>query len=291
MSSEASGSASASNGSPEGEAMGRALDLALRGWGRVAPNPLVGAVVLRGDAPVGEGFHAEYGGPHAEVVALADAGDRARGATLVVTLEPCAHYGKTPPCTDVIVAAGVARVVAAVRDPDPEARGGADVLRAQGVAVSFGVLAEAAAALNAPFLFAHQQAERPFVALKLATSIDGRIADARGSSRWGSGEAARQDGHWLRAGFDAIAVGGTTALKDDPQLTVRGPITPRRAPVRVVFDRRAMLNETVNLVSTARTVPTWVMASPDAPVASVTRREGGGARASRPTALAARPRK
>ena len=184
MSSEASGSASASNGSPEGEAMGRALDLALRGWGRVAPNPLVGAVVLRGDAPVGAGFHAEYGGPHAEVVALADAGDRARGATLVVTLEPCAHYGKTPPCTDAIVAAGVARVVAAVRDPDPQARGGAEVLRGKGVAVSFGVLAEAAAALNAPFLFAHTLAERPFVALKLATSIDGRIADAHGSSRW-----------------------------------------------------------------------------------------------------------
>src|SRR5437899_1799943 len=222
---------------------------------------------LQGDTVVGEGFHAEYGGPHAEVAALAAAGARARGATLIVTLEPCAHYGKTPPCTDAIVAAGVARVVAAIRDPDPEARGGADVLRAQGVAVSFGVLAEAAAALNAPFLFAHQQAERPFVALKLATSIDGRIADARGSSRWVSGEAAREYVHWLRAGFDAIAVGGTTALKDDPQLTVRGPIPPRRAPVRVVFDRRAMLNETVNLVSTARTVPTWVMASPDAPVA------------------------
>ncbi|OLD93567.1 MAG: riboflavin biosynthesis protein RibD [Gemmatimonadetes bacterium 13_1_20CM_4_69_16] len=266
--------------------MRRALDLAWRGWGRVAPNPLVGAVILQGDTVVGEGFHAEYGGPHAEVAALAAAGARARGATLIVTLEPCAHYGKTPPCTDAIVAAGVARVVAAIRDPDPEARGGADVLRAQGVAVAFGVLAEAAAALNAPFLFAHQQAERPFVALKLATSIDGRIADARGSSRWVSGEAAREYVHWLRAGFDAIAVGGTTALKDDPQLTVRGPITPRRAPVRVVFDRRAMLNETVNLVSTARTVPTWVMASPDAPVASVTQLEGSGVRVSRPTSLA-----
>jgi len=286
MSSEASASASDSERPAERSAMRRALDLAWRGWGRVAPNPLVGAVILQGDTVVGEGFHAEYGGPHAEVAALAAAGARARGATLIVTLEPCAHYGKTPPCTDAIVAAGVARVVAAIRDPDPEARGGADVLRAQGVAVAFGVLAEAAAALNAPFLFAHQQAERPFVALKLATSIDGRIADARGSSRWVSGEAAREYVHWLRAGFDAIAVGGTTALKDDPQLTVRGPITPRRAPVRVVFDRRAMLNETVNLVSTARTVPTWVMASPDAPVASVTQLEGSGVRVSRPTSLA-----
>ncbi len=261
--------------------MERALDLALRGWGRVAPNPLVGAVVLRGDAPVGAGFHAEYGGPHAEVVALADAGDRARGATLVVTLEPCAHYGKTPPCTDAIVAAGVARVVAAVRDPDPQARGGAEVLRGKGVAVSFGVLAEAAAALNAPFLFAHTLAERPFVALKLATSIDGRIADG-----WVSGEAAREYVHWLRAGFDAIAVGGTTALRDDPQLTVRGPVTPRRPPVRVVFDRRAMLNESADLVKTAREVPTWVMASPDAPVASVMLLERSGVRVFRPASLA-----
>src|SRR5256886_3945385 len=286
MSSEASGSASASNGSPEGEAMGRALDLALRGWGRVAPNPLVGAVILQGDTVVGEGFHAEYGGPHAEVAALAAAGARARGATLIVTLEPCAHYGKTPPCTDAIVAAGVARVVAAIRDPDPEARGGADVLRAQGVAVSFGVLAEAAAALNAPFLFAHQQAERPFVALKLATSIDGRIADAAGSSRWVSGEAAREYVHWLRAGFDAIAVGGMTALHDNPQLTVRGPVTPRRPPVRVVFDRRAMLNHTADLVRTAREVPTWVMSSPDAPASSVSQLEQSGVRVFRPGSLA-----
>src|SRR3989441_3866716 len=161
MSSEASASASDSERPAERSAMRCALDLAWRGWGRVAPNPLVGAVILQGDTVVGEGFHAEYGGPHAEVAALAAAGARARGATLVVTLEPCAHHGKTPPCTDAIVAAGVARVVAAIRDPDPEARAGADVLRGQGVAVSFGVLAEAAAALNAPFLFAHQQAERP----------------------------------------------------------------------------------------------------------------------------------
>src|SRR5204863_3596633 len=216
----------------ERAAMERALDLARRGWGRVAPNPMVGAVILAGDIVVAGGCHAESGGPLAEVVALQAARERARGATLVVNLEPCAHHGKTPPCTDAIVAAGVARVVAAVRDPDPQARGGAEVLRGKGVAVSFGVLAEAAAALNAAFLFAHTQAERPFVALKLATSIDGRIADAHGSSRWVSGEAAREYVHWLRAGFDAIAVGGTTALRDDPQPTVRGPVTPRRPPIR-----------------------------------------------------------
>src|SRR6059058_2207023 len=282
MSSEGSASGSGS----ERLAMERALDLARRGWGRVAPNPLVGAVVLAGGNVLAEGYHAEYGGPHAEVVALEAAGPRARGATLVVNLEPCAHHGKTPPCTEAILAAGVARVVAAVADPDPQARGGAGKLRAKGVIVSLGLLAEAAAALNAPFLFAREQAERPFVALKLATSIDGRIADAAGSSQWVSGAAAREHVHWLRAGFDAIAVGGTTALHDNPRLTVRGPVTPRRPPVRVVFDRRAMLNLGVRLVSTAREVPTWVMASPDAPVASVTLLERSGVRVFRPASLA-----
>src|SRR5690348_5287059 len=286
MPSEVSAFASASEAPPaERGAMERALDLARRGWGRVAPNPLVGAVVLAGDSVVAEGYHAEYGGPHAEVVALEAAGARARGATLVVNLEPCAHHGKTPPCTDAIVAAGVARVVAALPDPDPQARGGAGVLRANGVIVSIGLLAEAAAALNAPFLFAREQAERPFVALKLATSIDGRIADAAGSSRWVSGEAAREYVHWLRAGFDAIAVGGTTALRDNPQLTVRGPVTPRRPPIRVVFDRRAMLNPTADLVKTAHDVPTWVMSSPDAPAASVSQLERSGVRVFRPTTL------
>src|SRR2546426_888970 len=273
---------------PRGEraAMEHALDLARRGWGRVAPNPLVGAVVLQGGEVVAEGWHAEYGGPHAEVAALEAAGARARGATLVVNLEPCAHHGKTPPCTDAILAAGVARVVAAIRDPDPEAKGGVAVLRAKGVAVSLGLMAEEAAALNAPFLFAREQAERPFVALKLATSIDGGIADVRGSSRWVSGEAARDHVQWLRAGFDAIAVGGTTALKDDPQLTVRGAVTPRRPPVRTVFDRRAMLNPSTRLVRTAREVPTWVVASPQAPTGSVSSLEQNGVRVFLPGSLA-----
>jgi len=247
----------------------------------------VGAVLLAGDGVVAEGYHGEYGGPHAEVVALEAAGERARGATLVVNLEPCAHHGKTPPCTEAIVQAGVARVVAAIADPDPEARGGAGVLRAHGVSVSIGLLAETAAALNAPFLFAREQQERPFVALKLATSIDGRIADAAGTSQWVSGTAAREYVQWLRAGFDAIAVGGTTALRDNPQLTVRGPIVPRRPPVRVVFDRRAMLNPSAPLVSSARDVPTWVMASLEAPVSSVTALEQNGVRVFRPASLAA----
>jgi len=287
MSTEASASASASERGPEAEAMRRALDLARRGWGRVAPNPLVGAVVQRDGAVVGEGFHEEYGGPHAEVNALARAGEAARGATLIVTLEPCAHHGQTPPCTDAILAAGVRRVVAAIRDPDPQARGGLDVLRRRGVAAEHGLLGKEAAALNAPFLFAREQRMRPFVALKLATSIDGRIADLGGRSQWVSGPEARDYTHWLRAGFDAIAVGGTTALRDNPQLTVRGAIVPRKPPVRIVFDRRAMLNTGVTLVRTAREVPTWVVSSPQAPETSVSLLERAGVRVSRPETLGA----
>jgi diaminohydroxyphosphoribosylaminopyrimidine deaminase/5-amino-6-(5-phosphoribosylamino)uracil reductase len=267
--------------------MRRALELALEGWGHVAPNPLVGAVLLRDGAVVAEGYHAEFGGPHAEVTALARAGAAARGATLVVTLEPCRHQGKTPPCTEAILAAGVARVCAAIRDPSPVAGGGLGVLAAAGVDVAEGLCAAEAAALNAPFLFTRRHSERPFVALKLATSIDGGIADASGRSQWISGEIARDYTHWLRAGFDAIAVGGTTALMDNPALTVRGRVTPRRPPVRVVFDRRAMLNPGVTLVSSAREVPTWVVASVEAPPASVAALEQAGVRVFRPRSLTA----
>jgi diaminohydroxyphosphoribosylaminopyrimidine deaminase/5-amino-6-(5-phosphoribosylamino)uracil reductase len=266
--------------------MRRALELAVRGWGHVSPNPVVGAVVLRGGEIVGEGWHAEFGGPHAEVNALKAAGDKTRGATLVVNLEPCAHHGKTPPCTDAIRGAGIHRVVAAVRDPDPDARGGLDILKRAGIETQVGPLTEEAAALNAAFLSTRLQTDRPFVALKLATSIDGRIADAGGSSHWISGAEAREHVHWLRAGFDAIAVGGTTALTDNPQLTARGGLTPRRPPVRIVFDRRAMLNLGVSLVQTAREVPTWVVASPEAPAASVSVLEANGVRVFRPQQMA-----
>jgi diaminohydroxyphosphoribosylaminopyrimidine deaminase/5-amino-6-(5-phosphoribosylamino)uracil reductase len=266
--------------------MKRAIELAELGRGLTSPNPLVGALVVRDDEVLGEGYHAAYGSAHAEVAALSACTTDPIGATMYVTLEPCCHHGRTPPCTDAIVAAGVARVVAAIADPDPRAGGGARVLRARGVTVAIGLLAEAAAALNAPFLFAREQAERPFVALKLATSVDGRIADAAGSSQWVSGTAAREYVHWLRAGFDAIAVGGLTALRDNPQLTVRGPVTPRRPPIRVVFDRRAMLNPSTLLVSSARDVPTWVMASLESPDASVTALEQNGVRVFRPVSLA-----
>lgn len=220
--------------------MRRALELAALGWGQVAPNPLVGAVVVREGRVVGEGFHGQHGGPHAEVAALNAAGPAARGATLYVTLEPCAHHGKTPPCTAAIRQAGIARVVFAAADPNPAAAGGAEWLRSSGIDVETALLAEEARELNAPFFHAHSTAgaARPWVALKLALTLDARIADASGRSVWITGQEARAEVHRLRAGHDAIAVGSGTALADDPLLTVRGAVQPRRPPLRVVFDRR-----------------------------------------------------
>ena len=243
--------------------MRRALALAERGWGQTAPNPMVGAVVVRDGVAVGKGFHAKFGEAHAEVAALADAGERARGATVFVTLEPCNHHGKTPPCVDALIAAGVKRVVAAVPDPGRESAGGAERLRAAGIDVDFGVGAAAARELNAPFFFAASGAVRPWVTLKLAVSLDGAIAgapDAAGSPRWLTGEAARKHVHRLRAQSDAIAVGIGTVLADDPLLTVRSGRRPRVAPLRVVFDRSARLPLGSRLVKTARRVPVLVMA-------------------------------
>lgn len=242
--------------------MRRALALAERGWGQTAPNPMVGAVVVRDGVAVGKGFHAKYGEAHAEVAALADAGDRARGATVFVTLEPCNHHGKTPPCVDALIAAGVTRVVAAARDPGRESAGGAERLRAAGIEVDFGPEEIAARELNAPFFFGAGGATRPWVTLKLAVSLDGAIAGAPAadSPRWLTGEPARKYVHRLRAQSDAIAVGIGTALADDPLLTVRSGRRPRVAPLRVVFDRSARLPLASRLVKTARRVPTLVMA-------------------------------
>jgi pyrimidine deaminase RibD-like protein len=178
--------------------MRRALLLARRGWGRTAPNPMVGAVVVRDGVVVGEGWHDAFGGPHAEVVALAAAGERARGADVYVTLEPCAHHGKTPPCVDALIAAGVRRVIVAVPDPNPVASGGMARLRAAGIAVTDEVETAAAAELNAPFLFAQRDASRPFVTLKLAVSLDGGLAPGDRSQRWLTGVAARRHVHRLR---------------------------------------------------------------------------------------------
>jgi diaminohydroxyphosphoribosylaminopyrimidine deaminase/5-amino-6-(5-phosphoribosylamino)uracil reductase len=239
------------------EAMRRALSLAWLGWGRVHPNPMVGAVVLADGEPVGEGFHAEYGAEHAEVLALREAGGRARGATLVVTLEPCGHTGKQPACVEAIIAAGVGRVVAAAEDPNPEAAGGAERLRAAGIDVAIGALGCEARQQNAAFVHRFRHARRPWVGLKLATSLDFRIADGSGHSKWISGKPALDFVHSLRAGFDAIGVGGRTALRDDPRLTVRGPVTPRVTPTRVVFEGAEVLPASLALF--ASDAPTIVV--------------------------------
>ena len=242
--------------------MARAIELAWQGWGRVAPNPLVGALVLRAGEVLGEGWHAEFGERHAEAAALEAAGEGARGATLVVTLEPCAHQGKQPPCTELVRRAGIRRVVAAMPDPNPDAAGGAEYLRQHGIEVEVGLLQREASAQNAVFLHAQGARRRPFVALKLATSLDARIADREGRSRWISGPEARAWVQWLRAGFDALAVGGHTARVDDPSLTVRGALVPRRTPRRVVFGRSSQLSTEAALTRTARETPTTVFVAP-----------------------------
>lgn len=244
--------------------MRRALDLAGRGWGRVHPNPLVGAVVVHGSEVVGEGYHAEYGGPHAEVAALDAAGDRAHGATLYVTLEPCSHHGKTPPCTDAIVAAGVRRVVIAAEDPHSRAAGGAERLRRAGVEVTLGVEREAARSQNAIFMHAHERGT-PFVSLKYALSLDARLSETAGRPSAVTGPAANAETHRLRAGYDAIMVGIGTALADDPLLTVRGEVEPRVPPTRIVLDSRARLPVDSRLARTVDVAPVLVVCGADAP--------------------------
>jgi diaminohydroxyphosphoribosylaminopyrimidine deaminase / 5-amino-6-(5-phosphoribosylamino)uracil reductase len=247
----------------DGAMMRRALHLARRGWGQTAPNPLVGAVVVRDGRIVGEGWHARFGEAHAEAMALAAAGEQARGADVYVTLEPCAHHGKTPPCADALIAAGVRRVVIACSDPNVVAGGGTARLLQAGIDVVAGVLEAEARELNAPFLFAHTRTDRPFVTLKLALSLDGAIAPADRSQYWLTGDAARRQVHHLRAEADAVLVGIRTAQTDDPDLTVRYGRRPRVAPRRLVLDRHAELSPTSKLAVTARKVPVELLA--DAP--------------------------
>jgi diaminohydroxyphosphoribosylaminopyrimidine deaminase/5-amino-6-(5-phosphoribosylamino)uracil reductase len=227
-----------------------ALTLAARALGRAAPNPAVGCVIVSPDGRVvGRGWTQDGGRPHAEAVALAQAGDAARGATVFVTLEPCAHLGKTPPCADALIAAGVARVVAAVEDPDPRVRGqGFAKLRAAGIEVVTSVMEAEAAALNAGF-FLRIREGRPLVTLKIAQSTDRKTVPPPGASRWITGEAARRYAHLLRAKHDAILVGSGTVLEDDPALTVRLPGLERYSPLRVVLDRRGRVPRTAKLAA------------------------------------------
>jgi len=249
-------------------AMRRALELARQGRGFVEPNPPVGAVVAVGEEIIAEGWHARFGGPHAEVVALAAAGGRARGATLYVTLEPCCHHGKTPPCTEAILAAGIGRVVVAAGDPFPAVAGrGIEALRAAGLVVETGLLAAEAGRLTAAFRTLVTQG-RPWVLAKWAMSLDGRLTASPGQDRWISSPESRGLVHELRSRVDAVAVGIGTALADDPLLTVRAvpgaTVGPRR-PLRIVLDAQARLPVESTLVQTARDVPVLVAVGPDAP--------------------------
>lgn len=254
--------------------MARALILARLGWGQVAPNPLVGAVLVRDGVCVGEGAHRRFGEAHAEVEALAAAGEQAKGATLYVNLEPCTHHGKTPPCADAIIGAGVSRVVVAVRDPNPDAACGVERLREAGITVDVGMLHEQGAEVNAPFLHSFRS-DRPWVTLKLAISLDGAIAGASGTTTWLTGMPARQRVHYIRAGSDAIAVGVRTVVIDDPQLTVRDADAPRIPPTRVIFSRTGHLPLESRLAHTTHEAPVVVVASsPDAEHARVLQQRG-----------------
>lgn len=247
--------------------MGRALALAEGGWGRTSPNPMVGAVIFADGENVGEGFHASFGGPHAEAGAIAAAGDRARGATLYVNLEPCNHHGRNPPCVDAIIAAGIKRVVVAARDPNPVAAGGLESLRAAGIDVDVGIRENEAREFNAPF-FQAATGGRPWITLKLAMSLDGAIAAASRKRGWMTNEESAAAVHRLRANSDAIAVGILTAIADDPQLTARTEPPPRMNALRVIFDRSARLPADSALARTARKIPTLLVTAMGVPLPS-----------------------
>lgn len=233
-----------------------ALSLARRNVGQTWPNPSVGAVIVKDGRIVGTGYTNRGGRPHAETEALAQAGNEAEGADMYISLEPCAHQGKTPPCTDAIIKAGIKRCVIACTDPNPAARGGIAKLRQAGIEIIENICKEEALGLNRGF-FSLVEKKRPFIALKLATSQDGKIATASGESKWITGEHARMFGHKLRSQFDAIATGIGTALADDPLLTCRLPGLEDRSPVRILFDRKNRLPDNSQLAKTANQVPLW----------------------------------
>jgi diaminohydroxyphosphoribosylaminopyrimidine deaminase / 5-amino-6-(5-phosphoribosylamino)uracil reductase len=246
------------------EAMHAALALARRGLGTVWPNPAVGCVIVSNARVVGRGWTQPGGRPHGETEALRRAGEAARGAAAYVSLEPCCHWGRTPPCVDALIQAGVRRAVVALEDPDPRVAGeGLRRLRDAGLAVETGLCATEAAEVNAGFL-TRLTLGRPLVTLKLATSLDGMIATASGESQWITGPPARERAHEMRANHDAIMVGPGTVVADDPQLTCRLPGLGHRSPVRVVIDRRLRVPQTARLIAEARRVPTWVLVLPSA---------------------------
>jgi diaminohydroxyphosphoribosylaminopyrimidine deaminase/5-amino-6-(5-phosphoribosylamino)uracil reductase len=261
----------------DNEYMQMALTLAGKGCGRVSPNPMVGAVVVNADRVVGQGYHQYVGGPHAEVNAIDDAGDAARNATLYVTLEPCNHFGRTPPCTQKILGAGINRVVVAMQDPNPDVAGGGNAfLVSRGVDLVCGVEEDAARRLNESFI-KFVRTGKPFVILKIASTLDGRIATRTGDARWVTGEAARAYVHQLRHAVDAIMVGVGTVEVDDPQLTTRLENGRGVDPVRVVLDTSLRMSEKARMLHQASKAPTWVVCGSDAPLAAKERLRAEGA--------------
>lgn len=241
--------------------MRAALSLAARGLGNVWPNPAVGCLIVKDGRIVGRGWTRPGGRPHAEAKALSEAGAAARGACAYVTLEPCAHYGETPPCCDALIEAGIGRIVVAADDPDVRVSGrGLAAIRDSGIELAVGACAAAAEELNAGFLL-HRRLGRPLVTLKLATTLDGRIATRRGDSKWITGELARARGHLLRSRHDAILVGSGTVVADDPMLTCRLPGYDGRQPVRVVADGRLRTPADGRLARSAGDVPVWIFAA------------------------------
>ncbi len=258
--------------------MSQAIELALRGQGRVEPNPMVGCVISRDAHVIGHGYHAEFGGPHAEVAALRSLAsiDDARGATAYVTLEPCCHFGKTPPCADALIDAGIGRVVVAMEDPfDRVSGGGIAKLRDAGIDVSVGLMSDEAAAINAPFI-KRVQTRRPWVIAKWAMTIDGRIATSSGESQWITGESSRAAVHRLRGRVDAIVVGMGTVTADNPMLDARPP-GPRVAQ-RVVFCRRRLPSLQCKLVQTAGRIPLSLVVGPEVDRAELRALTDAGAR-------------
>ncbi|NLW07490.1 MAG: bifunctional diaminohydroxyphosphoribosylaminopyrimidine deaminase/5-amino-6-(5-phosphoribosylamino)uracil reductase RibD [Clostridia bacterium] len=248
--------------------MRRALELAARGLGRTSPNPAVGAVIVRDGRVVGEGYHQRAGTPHAEIHALRAAAEAARGGTLYVTLEPCCHFGRTPPCTEAIIAAGINRVVAAMPDPNPGVAGkGFDILRQAGIKVEIGLLAEEARRLNEAFAKFISRG-LPWVTLKMALTLDGKIATRTGASRWITGPTSRTRVHELRDKHDAILVGIGTVLKDDPLLTTRLPGGRGRDAVRIILDSRLRLPLTARVINLDSVAPTVVATTEAAPASA-----------------------
>jgi diaminohydroxyphosphoribosylaminopyrimidine deaminase / 5-amino-6-(5-phosphoribosylamino)uracil reductase len=261
--------------------MQEALALAAQARGRTSPNPMVGSIVVKDGRVVGRGSHIKAGAPHGEVVALEDAGVQAKGATLYITLEPCCHYGggkRTPPCTRAIIAAGIRRVVAAMRDPNPLVSGqGLEELRQAGIAVKLSVLETEAAALNEVFI-KYITTKRPFVLLKVAASLDGKIATVTGESRWITNERSRLLVHQLRDQVDAVMVGINTVLRDDPLLTTRLPGGGGRDPMRIVVDTHLRIPCEARLLAASATACTLIATSPAAPTDKRLQLEGAGAK-------------